>query len=99
MNRYIDVNALAHKVVINGDVDFINKVTKLMTEVSSIDIVFCKECKHRPIKEDANGKNYGFNLIEPAEDDGRCPCLVADGWYSWMPKDDFYCGYGEREDE
>ena len=97
--RLIDANALAHKAVINGDADFINKVTKLMIEVPSIDIVFCKECKHRPIKEDANGENYGFNLIESNDEDNRCPCLVDDGWYSWMPKDDFYCGYGEREDK
>lgn len=45
MNKYIDENALAHKVVINGDADFINKVTKLMIEVPSINIVFCKDCK------------------------------------------------------
>ena len=45
MNRYIDANAFAHKVVINSDVDFINKVTRLMIEAPSIDIVFCKDCK------------------------------------------------------
>ena len=27
------------------------------------DLVRCKECKHRPVKEDADGENYGFNLI------------------------------------
>lgn len=68
-------------------------------EAPSIDICFCKECKHRPIKEDVNGENYGFNLIEPTEGDERCPCLVDDGWYSWMPPDNFFCGYGEREGE
>lgn len=62
------------------------------------ELIRCKECKHRPIKEDANGENYGFNLIEPNDGDERCPCLVSDGWYSWMPKDDFYCGYGERSE-
>ena len=98
MSRHIDADALAYLVVNNGDADFINKVTKLMIEAPSIDIVRCKECKHRPIKEDADGENYGFNLIEPNDGDGRCPCLVDDGWYSWMPKDDFYCGYGERRD-
>lgn len=63
------------------------------------EIVRCRECKHRPIKEDADGEDYGFNLIEPTEGDERCPCLVADGWYSWMPNDNFYCGFGEREGE
>lgn len=60
------------------------------------DLVRCKDCKHRPIKEDADGENYGFNIIKPNELE-RCPCLVEDGWYSWMPDDNFYCGYGERE--
>lgn len=63
----------------------------------AIDIVQCKECKHRPVKDDPNGENYGFNLIEPKNGNKRCPCLIEDGWYSWMPKDDFYCGFGERE--
>lgn len=44
MSRYVDANALAHKVVINGDADFINKVTKLMIDALSIDICFCEEC-------------------------------------------------------
>ena len=67
--------------------------------IDAVSVVRCKDCKHRPIKEDANGENYGFNLIEPTEGDERCPCLVSDGWYSWMPQDDFYCGFGEREGE
>lgn len=68
-------------------------------EKNGIDIVRCKECIHRPIKEDADGDDYGFNLIEPNDGDERCPCLVDDGWYSWMPPDNFFCGYGEREGE
>ena len=62
------------------------------------DLVRCGECKHKPIKEDVNGENYGFNLIEPTEGDKRCPCLVSDGWYSWMPDDNFYCKFGERKE-
>ena len=77
----------------------ITNVLAVIDDAPSIDIVRCKECKHRPIKEDADGANYGFNLIEPNDGDGRCPCLVSDGWYSWMPEDDFYCGYGERKSE
>ena len=55
MSKHINADKLAYMVACNGDVDFINKVTKLMVEVPSIDIVFCKECKHRPIKEDVDG--------------------------------------------
>lgn len=70
----------------------------VIADALTIDIVSCKECKHRPIKEDIDGEDYGFNIIKPNRSE-RCPCLVEDGWYSWMPKDDFYCGFGEREDE
>ena len=60
-------------------------------------LIRCKECKHRPVKEDADGADYGFNIIAP-EGSSRCPCIIDDGWYSWMPKDNFFCGYGERRD-
>lgn len=62
------------------------------------ELVRCKECKHRPVKEDVDGEDFGFNIIAP-EGSNLCPCLVDDGWYSWMPKDNFFCGYGEREGE
>ena len=81
--------------MVDEDSDGVEEVMQLPT----IELVRCKECKHRPIKEDADGKDYGFNLIEPTEGDERCPCLVSDGWYSWMPNDNFYCGFGEREGE
>ena len=61
-----------------------------------IEIVQCKECKHRPIKDDPDGADYGFNIVAPTDGDDVCPCLVEDGWYSWMPEDNFYCGRGER---
>ena len=72
-------------------------VEQFIDTAPSIDIVRCRECKHRPIKEDADGADFGFNIIAP-EGSNRCPCLVDDGWYSWMPKDDFFCGYGESKE-
>ena len=84
---------------VDGIEDFMPEAKAWLNDAPSIDIVRCKECKHRPIKEDPNGENYGFNLIEPNGGDERCPCLVSDGWYSWMPNDNFYCGFGEREGE
>lgn len=106
MNRYIDAewirNLYADFKDFEGRDDWttpISNVLAVIDDAPSIDIVFCKECVHRPIKEDADGENYGFNLIEPNDGDERCPCLVSDGWYSWMPEDDFYCGFGEREGE
>jgi hypothetical protein len=103
MSRYVDVDAFLedNKEFADREIEhprYQETVRELIDEAPSIDIVRCKECKHRPIKEDANEEDYGFNVIAPNEDE-RCPCLVEDGWYSWIPKDDFYCGYGEREGE
>lgn len=61
------------------------------------ELVRCRDCKHRPKKEDPDGANFGFNIIEPTNNDDLCPCLVMDGFYSWLPKGDFFCGYGERK--
>ena len=102
MSRYIDVDEYLNMIKprgISNEVWEECEAYKSIKSMPSIDICFCKEYKHRPVKEDADGENYGFNLIKPNDGDGRCPCLVDDGWYSWMPKDDFFCGYGERRDE
>ena len=95
MEKALSELCLSHKDIIYIDK---NETAERIRKIPSIDIVRCKECKYRPIKEDADEEDYGFNVIAPNEDE-RCPCLVEDGWYSWIPKDDFYCGYGEREGE
>lgn len=56
------------------------------------EIVRCKDCKHRPI--DTGGHNYGQEMEFPDE---VCPCYIGDNWYSWMPKDDWFCADGERK--
>lgn len=60
------------------------------------EIVLCKDCKHRPLPgseapllDDAEAKFEG-------ERDYKCPCLCYDSYYAWTPKDNFFCGYGER---
>lgn len=67
--------------------------------VSADSVVRCKDCKHRPHLENKDGAEYGFNVVD---DDGAsfgvCPCLCEDGWYSWMPKDDFFCARAERRE-
>lgn len=56
------------------------------------EIIRCKDCKHRPIET--------FNAIVPPQiDDWKCPCLCDDYFYSWRPKDDFFCANGERKEE
>lgn len=94
MSRYVDIEWLLGVAKLsNGTVDIDD-----IYNAPSIDLVRCAECRHKPIKEDADGEDYGFNLIKPNNGDRRCPCLVDDGWYSWMPKDNFFCGYGERRE-
>lgn len=64
------------------------------------ELVMCKDCKHRPKIDEEDVENYtasGFSLEFP--DDFECPCRCEDPYYSWMPKDDWYCGNGERKEE
>ena len=63
--------------------------------VDAVPVVRCKDCKHRPI--DTGGHNYGQDLLFP--DDYKCPCRCEDQWYSWMPRDDWFCANGERSEE
>lgn len=55
--------------------------------------VRCKDCKHRPTKLEKY--NDGFDLAFPDE---VCPCYCdGDPFYSWYPKDDWFCPKGERK--
>ena len=63
------------------------------------ELICCKDCKHRPVKPDdydlfAIGE--GFRLEFP---DWKCPCRCQDGFYSWYPEDNFFCGNGEAKDK
>lgn len=103
MSRYTNVDMVINGFIskLDDEETLFNKVVRIFIKLlmcsPSIDIIFCKECKHRPAKEDVDGEDFGFNIIAP-EGSSRCPCLVEDGWYSWMPKDNFFCGYGERKE-
>jgi hypothetical protein len=55
------------------------------------EIILCKDCKHRPTRDEDGWLDF------PTE---RCPCQNADDfYYSWMPKDDWFCGNAERREE
>ena len=71
---------------------------KNLPSADAVPVVRCKDCKHRPMKKDPNGYNYGFNLYSPTGAE-ICPCIVGDNWYSWTPQDNFFCAYGERKDD
>lgn len=62
----------------------------------AVQVVRCKDCKYRPerLKE---GGGEGFNLEFP-DDNFKCPCHCDDGWYNWMPDDNWFCGNGERKE-
>lgn len=54
------------------------------------EVVRCKDCKHRP-----KGTGANHDLEFP---DYVCPCQCEDYYYSWMPKDDWFCRDGERKE-
>lgn len=63
------------------------------------EIVYCKECVHRPViklNKDLSMQFIKAPKIEDIYDDFTCPFLCDDTYYNSMPKDDFFCAYGER---
>lgn len=53
-------------------------------------ITRCKDCIHRPT---GTGANHDIEFP-----DDRCPCQCEDYWYSWMPRDNWFCANGERKE-
>lgn len=58
--------------------------------VDAVEVVRCEYCKYKPV-----GTGCNHDLEFPVH--YKCPCECDDNWYSWMPKDDFFCGNGERK--
>lgn len=58
-----------------------------------IELVTCKECKHRPI--DPYNEYCGHNILFP---DCVCPCQCVDPFFNYMPDDEWYCGSGEKKE-
>lgn len=57
-----------------------------------VEVVRCKDCKHKPTGSGAN-----HDITFPKQD-YKCPCRCEDYWYSWMPDDDWFCANGERRE-
>ena len=79
-----------------ADIEYV--VECLRKEIPAADVepvVYCKECIHRPY-ETVPGVRYGLTVESP-DSVNKCPCYCdGDGWYSYIPDDEFFCGNGER---
>ena len=105
MSEYIKREELIDNIVRIDDLRRLNTKTigEAIDKTTSIDIVHCKDCKHRPIIKDKQESAQGFNLDYPRCKEGwydyECPCLCDDGFYNFYPADDWFCANGERKDE
>lgn len=99
MARYVNMNAFIDAFYeMRSDLDHLCTVSdyiKFLKSMSdAVEIVRCNDCIHRPI--DTGGQGDGFDMEFP---DNVCPCQVEDPYYSWVPKDDWFCPSGERKDD
>lgn len=98
MNDLISRLSLKQSIVVSlilGGKKTLEQIIDEEPSVDAVPVVRCKDCKHRP-KRLEEGEDKGFNLDFP---DYECPCQCEDGWYNWMPDDNWFCGNGERKKE
>lgn len=63
--------------------------------VDAVAIVRCKDCKHRPELKLYSDRQGNYTAVE-FPDGSKCPCQCEDFFYSWYPKDDWFCANGEH---
>lgn len=67
----------------------------LMDMINSlVEVVRCKDCKHRPIDTQEEGNGFDYEFLE----EYGCPGYCDDGYYAQRFDDNFYCAWGERAD-
>lgn len=97
MGRLIDVDEIKKRekdvVLANGAKHrcFDTTVLYEIPTVDAVPVVRCKDCKHKP---SGSGANHDVEFP-----DEICPCQCEDYWYSWVPKDNFFCAWGERKED
>lgn len=86
------------------------RILKGLPTADVVEVVRCKDCKHRPaFRNDEDGDRYvegpryqetlKNGLTVTLEDTG-CPCVNGlDSYFSYIPKDDWFCANGERRAE
>ena len=68
------------------------------THKDMVEVVRCKDCKHRPKEPNLETFESGFDIEFP--EGSKCPCQCSgDEYYSWYPEDDWFCADGERRDK
>ena len=60
-------------------------------------VVRCKDCKHRPELKLYSDRKGNYTAVE-FPDGSKCPCQCEDFFYSWYPKDDWFCADGEQKE-
>ena len=66
-------------------------------ETNMVEVVRCKDCKHRGEWERAEDIHGSYShIVFP--DGSLCPGQCEDQFYAWRPDDDWYCANGERRD-
>lgn len=76
---------------------FIKAVVEQIPSSDVVEVVRCKDCKHRPVVDE--GGTPHAPVIDGAYRDETCPGLCLDSYYNWMPKDDWFCALGEKKDD
>ena len=91
----MELKYYAGKDVLDALLDCMERISK-QDGADVAEVVRCKDCKHRPYPTEL-GKTYGLTIEAP---DDRCPCYNEDdGWYSWVPDNEFFCSYGQRKED
>lgn len=57
------------------------------------EIIYCRDCIHRPFKEYSEIQAPKINGLT----DYTCPFVCVDSYYTIIPDNDFFCKNGERE--
>lgn len=67
---------------------------------NAVEVVRCNECIHRPYvvpaKYNSRGQCEKYSCVDSIDD--VCPYICDDRWYNLVPKDNFFCAYGERKE-
>ena len=88
------INASIFDLEYNSENIALQEAIKLIPTADVVEVVRCKDCIHRPSRiHGAEDECEGLNLEFP---DDWCPMQCEDGWYNKMPRDDYFCAYGEE---